>query len=839
MTKKLLLALMAAMIAGSLSAQTIFEKKAGLTSGASDLSPDLQTQLVEVNKNLAYAENELNTLYAEVWKLYKDNATEDSYKELVERIAEVRKDRHCLQCNWRDAATTSGVEEAYALWHQPDATIGQLVIDYGSDHYIYLLPSEIASIKLNVDSNLPVPRSSWNEMLELILTQNGVGIKQLNPYLRQLYFIKEDKSNLRLITSKREDLEFLKPDERICFVITPEPIEICRTFSFLDKFINPNSTALQTIGRDIIVIAKVAEIQDLLKLFDFVSNNRGDKEYKVISLRRVDVDEMAKILGAVFDHLGDDSAQLDQTPTKKGSKVKSSASSISSVGSGLRIIPLSHIAKAMFLVGTKEEIKKAGDIIAQVENQVGDSEEKLIFWYTAKHSDPTELAEVLAKIYKLMVENRCLLAGPGQKPRLGLVQGQPGLPLPPPGALPLPPLAENFSAKPKPQPYLPRNAYDDGFYMPDRYVVDDSPVDINRGPLNTNNERDNFIVDQKTGSIVMVLEADILPKMKDLLKKLDVPKKMVQIEVLLFEKRIEKQNNFGLNLLKIGSLASDINCSGFSFNDIARGSFCRGVTEFLFSSKGDNCGMPAFDAVYKFLLAQDDIQINANPSILTINQTPAKIEIAEEISVNTGVFEVETNKGVTLKDAFVRATYGIKIEITPTIHLHDPENDEDPLDYVTLVSDILFETIHPKMINRDRPDVTRRMINNEVRVADGQTIILGGLRRKITCDSKEAIPFLGELPGLGKLFSITTLHDNSTEMFIFITPKIVIDPSCDLERIRNEELCRRPGDIPYFLCCLVEAREREKNRLMQESIRLLIGRESQCKVYPCGEYDGR
>lgn len=813
-----------------LSAQTILEKKAGLTTGDSDLSSELQNFLVEVNKDLASSEVELRELYKQVWVLYKQNAPECSYQDLMERIAEVRNHMTTLEINWREMAATSTVDESYALWHQPDATLGQLIIDYGSNNYVYLLPQEISSIKLNVDSNLPVPRASWNEMLELILTQNGVGIKQLNPYLRQLYFIKEDKSNLKLITSKRQDLEFLRPDERICFIITPEPVEIRRTFAFLDKFINPNSTALQMIGRDIIVIAQVAEIQDLLKLFDFVSSNRGDKEYKVISLKRVDADEMAKILGAIFDHMGDEGSTLEQTsPAKRASKSRSAgpSSTVSNAANGLKIIALSHVAKAMFLVGTKEEIKKAEDIISQVENQVGDAREKVIFWYTAKHSDPTELADVLVKIYRLMVENRFEIEGADNKSANG--------PMPPPP--PMPPGAPIPPPSIPPQPFPP-GPYDDGFYLNRRYVVDDSPVDIDRS-IDLNADRDNFIVDVKTGSIVMVVDADILPKMKDLLKKLDVPKKMVQIEVLLFEKRIEKQNNFGLNLLKIGCDASNKNCTSFFFNDIAKGNFCRGVTEFFFSSAKSDSGIPAFDAVYKFLLAQDDIQINANPSILTINQTPAKIEIAEEISVNTGIFEVETNRGVTLKDAFVRATYGIKIEITPTIHLHDCETDDDPLDYVTLVSDILFETIHPKLTNRDRPDVTRRLINNEVRVADGQTIILGGLRRKITCDTKEAIPFLGELPGLGKLFSITTLHDNSTEMFIFITPKIVVDPSQDLERIRNEELCKRPGDIPYFLCCLVSAREREKNRLMEESIRMLLGREPQCRMYPCGEYDGR
>ena len=85
--------------------------------------------------------------------------------------------------------------DGYGLWHSPDTNLEQLIIDYGSQDYVYLIPPEVGSIKISIDSNLPIPRSSWREMLDLILHQNGVGIRELNPYLRQLYLIKEDNSN--------------------------------------------------------------------------------------------------------------------------------------------------------------------------------------------------------------------------------------------------------------------------------------------------------------------------------------------------------------------------------------------------------------------------------------------------------------------------------------------------------------------------------------------------------------------------------------------------------------------------------------------------------------------
>ena len=100
-------------------------------------------------------------------------------------------------------------------------------------------------------------------------------------------------------------------------------------------------------------------------------------------------------------------------------------------------------------------------------------------------------------------------------------------------------------------------------------------------------------------------------------------------------------------------------------------------------------------------------------------------------------------------------------------------------------------------------------------------------------------------------------------MFIFLTPTIISDPLEDFERIKCDEMKRRPGDIPDFLCSLVAARDRERDRLLAGSMRLLFGLPpDRCHIpdywlpsacgkeinfpgpwteddYPgCGEYDG-
>lgn len=821
--------------------QTIAEKKASLQESGGDLSSDAEKFLSQVNLELTEARYEEQKLMAQASRLFEQDAPEDSYIPLVIRMKELRAQISHLQESWREMIASQGKQEDYALWYQPETTLEQLIIDYGSQDYVYLMKPEIGGMKISVDSNLPIPRASWNEMLELILLENGVGIRQLNPFLRELYLLKHDRSSIRIITNNKEDLELFSPETRVAFVLSPEPSDVRRVWFFLDNFANPDSTTVQLVGRDILLIARVADVLDLLKLNDFVSENKGDKEYKAVALTKIAAEDMAKVLQSVFNQPAESPSKMLKAPVARPDFGRDAKNGLEASANGLQVLLLGNQTGALFLIGTKEEVRKAEELIREIESQIGGARDKTVYWYHVKHSDAIETAEVLSKVYDLMVSTGAGYEN-GYDNRRGSGEAF-GTPLEGGGSA----SASNSNAGPVEQnttiergpnipeilprifppdiystnPFLqyPRDPY---FQQPippiaPNFVFPATSVNVPR-PI----DQGNFIVDIKTSSIIMVVETDLLPKLRGLLRKIDVPKKMVQIEVLLFEKKIAKQNSFGLNLLRFGSCANNITEACANFNIVDTLGSPTGIFDFLWSRKS-SCGIPAFDLVYRFLLSQDDVTINASPSVLTVNQTPAFISIQEEISVNTGIVEIPTVGGVTLKDAFQRAQYGITLKITPMIHSAD---DLEKHETITLDSDITFDTFDTLNIPvNGTPNVTRRNIKNLARVADGETVILGGLRRKTQEDSFDGIPFLGEIPGIGKLFSETTMVDGSTEMFIFITPKIVSDPACDLEWIRSEEMLRRPGDTPEFMCALVEAQECEKTRLFQAWMQTLFGRE--------------
>ncbi|MFN4174915.1 MAG: type II secretion system protein GspD, partial [Parachlamydiaceae bacterium] len=153
-----------------LNGQTIAEKKATLTESKGDLDKDSEKFLLEVNRELVDVEEELRKQYKAAFKLYQDEGDKGDYDAILSKIRELRSNILSLEDSWRTMASQSANVEPYALWHQPETTLEQLVVDYGSQDYVYLIPQEIGQIKLSLGSNLPIPRSSWSDMLESILT---------------------------------------------------------------------------------------------------------------------------------------------------------------------------------------------------------------------------------------------------------------------------------------------------------------------------------------------------------------------------------------------------------------------------------------------------------------------------------------------------------------------------------------------------------------------------------------------------------------------------------------------------------------------------------------------
>jgi pilus assembly protein CpaC len=71
------------------------------------------------------------------------------------------------------------------------------------------------------------------------------------------------------------------------------------------------------------------------------------------------------------------------------------------------------------------------------------------------------------------------------------------------------------------------------------------------------------------------------------------------------------------------------------------------------------------------------------------------------------------------------------------------------------------------------PAITSRKVNTEVELKDGQSFIVGGLLDNEESETFEKIPFLGDIPVLGKFFQSMTRTKSNTELIVLVTPELV------------------------------------------------------------------
>lgn len=711
------------------------------------------------NESLRSLRGQLAEAFQRAEALSAKGAEEEVYQELLEKVKGLQKEILQLEEKWHRSSVQQ--EEEYALWDMGETTLSQLIMEYGAADFLYVIPPELSAMKISLFSNIPLPRESWNEMIDLILYHNGVGAKKINSYVKQLYILKLDPSAVEGIVDQEKDLDLFPPQARLFFVLSPPGDQLKAVQSFFERFSDAKQAMIQVVGSKVVLVASRQTLENLLGLYHAVWEKNTGKVVRLVALTKIAAAEAEKVLKATFS----EGAAKGRPGFYPG---------------GVEEIATLTLPQGIVLIGESDTVERGARILSELELQMEDPGENIVYWYVCKHSPPEEIAQILDRVYGSLIG--------ASTPKEGA----------PPSLFPEP---VNSALERGPSPFQPALPAGAPFVQP-------GVVEKNRKTT-----FGHFVADVKTNAILMVVRREELSKIKSLLKKLDVPKKMVQLDVLLVEKRLTDRKQVGFNILQIGQNSAEKKETALSF-DTGERSLNKGIFSFLFSHpKGD---APAMNMAYNFLLAQDDIRINANPSVLTVNQTPATVSIVEEISINNGAVRLEGGKGSGVEQSYTRAQYGITITLTPTIHF----SEEEEKGFVTLVTDLEFDTTQALM--SDRPPVTRRHIENEVCIGDGETVILGGLRRKVEEEGREKIPFLGDIPGIGKLFGATKVTDTNTEMFIFITPRIIQDGIEDLRKIRQAQAERRAGDLPEFLRALHQAREGEKRKVFQDSLHLLF-----------------
>jgi type IV pilus assembly protein PilQ len=189
-------------------------------------------------------------------------------------------------------------------------------------------------------------------------------------------------------------------------------------------------------------------------------------------------------------------------------------------------------------------------------------------------------------------------------------------------------------------------------------------------------------------------------------------------------------------------------------------------------------GTPTLIYSINYLMKNGKGRVVANPRIIVTNGETSTIDLTSDYikSVKSQVIQGSIT-GATQKTYEIADDDGIKIEMTPFI---------SPDGYVTMNITPDYATVKEKVQTPNEEDPTikdtvatllqrRNLELKNVRIKDGETLVIGGMIKENEEKTISKIPFLGDLPGIGFFFRNTSTTKRKEELVLMITPRIIKD----------------------------------------------------------------
>jgi general secretion pathway protein D len=170
-------------------------------------------------------------------------------------------------------------------------------------------------------------------------------------------------------------------------------------------------------------------------------------------------------------------------------------------------------------------------------------------------------------------------------------------------------------------------------------------------------------------------------------------------------------------------------------------------------------------AILDALHTVTSVKVLSNPSLVVINNQVATLQVGDVVPISTGSATVLTTNNTVVNTIDYRNT-GIILRVSPRINV----NGNVRLDVEQEISNV-----SPQTAASLTPTVSERKVRSSISVATGQTVLLAGLISEQQNKTRNGIPLLDQIPGLGDGFSHQDNKTTRTELIIFIRPQIIRD----------------------------------------------------------------
>lgn len=289
----------------------------------------------------------------------------------------------------------------------------------------------------------------------------------------------------------------------------------------------------------------------------------------------------------------------------------------------------------------------------------------------------------------------------------------------------------------------------------------------------------SITVDDRTNSVIAYQTQEKLDELRRIVAQLDIPVRQVMIEARIVEANVDYDKSLGVRWGGSTNLDGGSKWTVYGNDDQGDESGDTGddtgpnVPFVDMGAGGRTAGLGIGYVTDNILL---DLELTAmektgngevvsQPKVVTSDKETAKILKGTQIP-----YEESSSSGattVTFKDAV------LSLEVTPQI---TPDNriimevkvNKDEADFANTVAGF--------------PPINTSQVDAKVLVNDGETIVIGGVYTNAQTKTVDKVPFLGDLPYLGRLFKRDVVTDSKFELLIFLTPRIMNNQAVAVSR---------------------------------------------------------
>ncbi|WPO00833.1 type IV pilus secretin PilQ family protein [Pseudomonas sp. MUP55] len=288
-------------------------------------------------------------------------------------------------------------------------------------------------------------------------------------------------------------------------------------------------------------------------------------------------------------------------------------------------------------------------------------------------------------------------------------------------------------------------------------------------------ERGSVAVDDRTNNIIAYQTSERLEELRRIVAQLDVPVRQVMIEARIVEANVDYDKSLGVRWggrLDRGNWGAGgipkpqadgaqppENPPGSPFVDLGSLTGTSGLGLAFITNN------LLLDLELTAMEKSGNGEIVSQPKVVTSDKETARILKGTEIP-----YQESTSQGAT-SVSFKEAS--LSLEVTPQI---------TPDDHV--IMEVRVTKDEPDYLNKlnDVPPIKKNEVNAKVLVKDGETIVIGGVFSTTQSKVLDKVPFLGDVPYLGRLFRRDVRAEKKSELLVFLTPRIMNNQAIAVSR---------------------------------------------------------